>query len=101
MQSLTKQSEKYGALARGAYLLAVLIGTYALVWTLTGFAAGILVRLGLERSEVAIASTLLGLLLYPALVILALTALRPLLCAGLITAASMLLAMLRRTWGAS
>lgn len=97
MQSHTKSA----ALARGAYLLAVLIGGYALVWTLTSFTAGVLVRLGLERSEVAIASSLLGLLCYPALVILALAARRPLRSAGLMAAASLLLAMLGRAWGVS
>ena len=78
MRTAAKPSGNNAALARGAYLLAVLIGSYAAVWALTGFTGLASFRLGLPRSEAVILSTLLGLVLYPALVIAALAARRPL-----------------------
>ena len=100
MQSLANQFANNAALARGAYLLAVLIGSYGVIWMLTGCAAGASLRLGLERSEAVIFSTLLGFVLYPALVILALAVRRPLRLWALLMAASVLLEVLSRSWGA-
>lgn len=101
MQSLANQFANKAALARGAYLLAVLIGSYAAVWALTGFTGNALLQLGLERSEAVIFSTLLGLVLYPALVIAALAARRPLRLWAVLMAASVLLEVLSHRWGVS
>lgn len=99
MQSLAKMPEKNTALARGAYLLVVLIASYAAIWALTGFTGIVLLRLGLARSEAAIFSTLLGFVLYPALVIAALAARRPLRLWAVLMAASVLLGVVNRCWG--
>lgn len=91
MQRLAKTPATNTALARGAYLLVALLGSYAAIWALTGFTGIALLRLELARSEAAIFSSLLGLLLYPALVIAALAARRPLrLWAGLMAASTLL-----------
>ena len=100
MQSLANQFANNAALARSAYLLAVLIGSYGVIWSLTGCIAVASLRLGLERSEAVIAGTLLGFVLYPALVILALAVRRPLRLWALLMAASVLLEVLSRSWGA-
>lgn len=99
MQSLAKTPAKNTALARGAYLLVVLMGGYAAIWALTGFTGIVLLRLELARSEAAIFSTLLGLVLYPALVIAALAARRPLRLWAVLMAASVLLGVVNRCWG--
>ncbi|MDX1366472.1 hypothetical protein [Pseudomonas sp.] len=101
MQSLAKTPAKNTTLARGAYLLVVLMGSYAAIWALTGFTGIVLLRLGLARSEAAIFSTLLGFVLYPALVIAALAAQRPLRLWGVLMAASAFLAVVRHYWGVS
>lgn len=101
MQSLANRFANKAALARGAYLLVVLIGSYAAVWTLTGFTGNALLQLGLERSEAVIFGTLLGFMLYPALVIAALAARRPLRLWAVLMAASVLLEVLSRCWGVS
>jgi hypothetical protein len=100
VRTVTKPSGNNAALARGAYLLAVLIGGYGVIWTLTGCIAVALSRLGLERSEAVIFGSLLGLVLYPALALLAFAAQRPLrLWAGLL-AASLLFGLVSRGCGA-
>jgi hypothetical protein len=101
VQTLAKTPAKNTALARGAYLLVVLMGSYAAIWTLTGFIGIALLRLGLERSEAVIAGTLLGFVLYPALVIAALAARRPLRLWAILMAASVLLEVVSRCWGVS
>lgn len=101
MQSLAKTPAKNTALARGAYLLVVLLGSYAAIWALTGFTGIVLLRLGLARSEAAIFSTLPGFVLYPALVIAALAARRPLRLWAVLMAASVLLGVVSRCWGVS
>ena len=101
MRTAAKPSGNNAALARGAYLLAVLIGSYGVIWSLTGSIAVALSRLGLERSEAVIAGTLLGFVLYPALVIAALAARRPLRLWALLMAAGVLLEVLNRCWGGS
>lgn len=101
MQTLSKQSEKYAPLARGAYLLGVLIASYGVIWALTGCAGVALFRLGLERSEAVIFSSLLGFLLYPAVVITALAARRPLRFWVVLAVVSVLLAMFSRPWAAN
>ena len=100
MQSLANQFANNAALARGAYLLAVLIGSYGVIWMLTGCAAGASLRLGLERSEAVIFSTLLGFVLYPALALLAFAAQRPLRLWAVLMAASVLFGLVSRGWGA-
>lgn len=99
MQSLAKMPAKNTALARGAYLFVVLMGGYAAIWALTGFTGIVLLRLELARSEAAIFSTLLGFVLYPALVIAALAARRPLRLWAVLMAASTLLGVVNRCWG--
>lgn len=101
MASPAKLSGKPLARARGAYLLAVLLGSYGVIWMFTGGAGVALLRLGLARSEAVISSSLLGLLLYPALVILAFAVQRPLRLWGLLAALSLLLGMLGRSGGAA
>ena len=101
MRTAAKPSGNHAALARGAYLLAVLIGSYAAIWTLTGFIGIALLRLGLERSEAVITGTLVGFVLYPALVIAALAAQRPLRHWAILMAASVLLEVVSRCWGVS
>lgn len=101
VRTAAKPSGNNAALARGAYLLAVLIASYAAIWTLTGFIGIALLRLGLERSEAVIFGSLLGFVLYPALVIAALAARRPLQFWGLLMAVSVLLEVLSRYWGIS
>lgn len=99
MQTLAKLQAANTALARGAYLLVVLIASYAAIWALTGFTGVALLRLGLARSEAVIFSTLLGLVLYPALVIAALAARRPLRFWAVLMTASALLGVVSRYWG--
>lgn len=101
MQSLAKTPAKNTGFARGAYLLVVLIASYAAIWALTGFTGILLLRLGLARSEAAIFSILLGFVLYPALVIAALAARRPLRLWGVLMAASAFLAVVCHYWGVS
>jgi hypothetical protein len=101
VQRLAKTPEKRTALVRGAYLLAVLMASYAAIWVLTGFTGILLLHLGSVRSEAAIFSTLLGFVLYPALVIAALAAKRPLRFWGVLMAASLLLGVASRYWGVS
>nr|WP_272890639.1 hypothetical protein [Stutzerimonas stutzeri] len=80
-------------------MLVVLVGGYAAIWALTGFTGLVLLHLGLARSEVAIFSSLLGFVLYPALVIAALAVKRPLRLWGVLMAASVLLEVVSRWWG--
>jgi hypothetical protein len=94
--SLAQQSSP-----RIAYLLVVLLGSYVAIWTFTGFAAVALSYLGLARSEAVMTSSLLGFVLYPALVIAALAARRPLRFWGLLMAVSVLLEVFSRYWGTS
>ncbi|MBU1332983.1 MAG: hypothetical protein KJ884_18135 [Gammaproteobacteria bacterium] len=101
MQRLAKTPEKRTALVRGAYLLAVLMASYAAIWVLTGFMGIVLLHLGSVRSEAAIFSTLLGFVLYPALVIAALAAKRPLRLWVVLMAASAFLAVVCDYWGVS
>lgn len=101
MQTLAKPLAKSSALARGAYLLVVLMGSYAAIWALTGLTGVAMSRLGLLRSEAVIFSTLLGFLLYPALVIAALAARRPLRFWAVLLTASTLLGVASRYWGVS
>ena len=100
MKTRAKTPAKNTALARGAYLLVVLTGSYATIWTLTGFIGIALLRLGLERSEAVIFSTLLGFVLYPALVIAALAARRPLRLWAVLMAAGALFGLVSRGWSA-
>jgi len=100
VQTAAKHSGKNPTLGRTAYLLAVLIGGYGVIWTLTGAIAVALLRLGLERSEATIFGTLLGLVLYPALVIAALAARRPLRLWAVLLATSVLCGLASRGWGA-
>lgn len=97
MPSLAKHSSPR---ARTAYLLVVLLGSYAVIWVFTGFAAVALSCLGLARSEAVIASSLLGFVLYPALALVTLAAARPLRLWGIVATASLLLGMFSR-WGAN
>ena len=99
-QRPAKPSGTNAALARAAYLLAVLIGSYGVIWTLTECIAVALSRLGLERGEAVIASTLLGFVLYPALALLAFAAQRPLRLWAVLMAASVLFGLVSRGWGA-
>lgn len=99
MHTLSKESGKNIALARGAYLLAVLIASYGVIWALTGWAGTVLFLLGLERSEAALFSSLLGFLLYPAVAIAALAVRRPLRFWVVVVAVSAL-AMSSCSWGA-
>lgn len=101
MQTLAKPLAKSSALARGAYLHVVLMGSYAAIWALTGLTGVALSRLGLLRSEAVIFSTLLGFLLYPALVIAAYATRRPLRLWSVLVAASVLLGVVSRCWGVS
>ncbi|MDP3846055.1 MAG: hypothetical protein Q8R10_06470 [Pseudomonas sp.] len=101
MPSAAKLLGKPTALARGAYLLAVLIGSYGFIWTLTECAAGILLQLGLARSEAVIFSSLLGLVLYPVVALVAFAAPRPLRLWAALLVAGVLFKMLGRSWGAS
>lgn len=101
MQTLAKLQATNTALARGAYLLVVLMGGYTAIWALTGFTGVVLLHLGLARSEAAIFSTLLGLVLYPALVIAALAARRPLRFWAVLMTASAVLGVVSRYWGVS
>lgn len=98
MHTLSKQSVKNLALIRGAYLLAVLIASYGVIWALTGCAGVVLLLLGLARSEAAVFSSLLGFLLYPAVAITALAARRPLRFWGVLVV-GVLLAMFGSGWG--
>lgn len=100
MHTLAQPSAKNTAWARGAYLLIVLMGSYAAIWALTGFTGVALWRLGLARSEAAIFSTLLGLVLYPVLVIATLAARRPPRLWAVLMASSVLLGVAGRCWGA-
>jgi hypothetical protein len=100
VRTAAKPSGNNAALARGAYLLAVLIGGYGVIWTLTECIAVALSRLGLERSEAVIFGSLLGLVLYPALVIAALAARRPLRLWAVLLAASVLCGLASRGWSA-
>ncbi|MES2821404.1 MAG: hypothetical protein V4812_20715 [Pseudomonadota bacterium] len=100
MQSPSKESRTLAVLPRGAYLLAALIGSYGVIWALTGFAAVSLARLGLERSEAVIFSTLLGFVLYPALVLVLIATRRPLRLWAVLAAVGLLGELLGRTWGA-
>ncbi|SED57376.1 hypothetical protein [Pseudomonas anguilliseptica] len=100
MRTAAKASGNSAALARGAYLLTVLIGSYGVIWILTGCIALALLQLGLERSEAVITSTLLGFMLYPALVIAALATQRPLRLWAVLMAASVLFGLINRGWGA-
>jgi len=99
--TLAKQSGRNLPLVRGAYLLAVLIGSYGFIWTLTECAAGILLQLGLARSEAVIFSSLLGLVLYPVVAIVAFATPRPLRLCGALLVAGVLFRMLGRSWGAN
>nr|WP_298165364.1 hypothetical protein [uncultured Pseudomonas sp.] len=99
MRTAAKPSGNNAALARGTYLLAVLIGSYGVIWTLTGCIAVALSQLGLERSEAVIFSTLLGFVLYPALALLAFAAQRPLRLWAVLMAASVLCGLVSRGWG--
>lgn len=87
--------------ARGAYLLAVLAGSYGLVWTLTAGAAVLLSRLGLERSEAVIASSLLGFVLYPTVALALFAAHRPLRAWGLVAGLGAMLLLARHLPGAN
>ena len=100
MHTLSKAFGKNLAVIRGAYLLAVLIASYGVIWALTGCAGVALFLLGLERSEAAVFSSLLGFLLYPAVVITAFATRRPLRFWGVLMAVSALLAMFSGSWGA-
>lgn len=97
MPSVTKQSSPS---ARASYLLVVLLGSYAVIWTFTSFSAVALSWLGAARSEAVIASSLLSFVLYPTLVLIALAAQRPLRLWGILTVVSLLLGVLGR-WGVS
>ncbi|WP_157825622.1 MULTISPECIES: hypothetical protein [Pseudomonadaceae] len=99
MHTLAKTPARNTALARGAYLLVVLVASYAAIWALTGFTGLVLLHLGLARSEAAIFSSLVGFVLYPALVIAALVVKRPLRLWGVLMAASVLLEVISRCWG--
>lgn len=100
MRTAAKPSGNNAVLARGAYLLAVLIGSYGAIWMLTGCIAVALSQLGLERSEAVIFSSLLGFVLYPALTLLAFAAQRPLRLWAVLMAASVLFGLVSRGWGA-
>jgi hypothetical protein len=100
VRTAAKPSGNNAALARGAYLLAVLIGSYGVIWTLTECIAVALSWLGLERGEAVIAATLLGFVLYPALALLAFAAQRPLRLWAVLMAASVLCGLVSRGWGA-
>jgi Cu/Ag efflux pump CusA len=95
--SVAKQSSPH---ARAGYLLVVLLGSYAVIWTFTSFAAVALSWLGTARSEAVIASSLLSFVLYPALVLVALATQRPLRLWGILAVVSLLLGALGR-WGVS
>lgn len=99
MRTAAKPSGNNAALARAAYLLAVLIGSYGVIWTLTGCIAVALSRLGLERGEAVIVGSLLGFVLYPALALLAFAAQRPLRLWAVLIAASVLFGLVSRSWG--
>ncbi len=99
MRTAAKASGNNVALARAAYLLAVLIGSYRVIWTLTECIAVALSQLGLERSEAVIVGTLLGFVLYPALALLAFAAQRPLRLWAVLMAASALFGLVSRGWG--
>ena len=100
MRTVAKPSGNNAALARAAYLLAVLIGSYGVIWALTECVAVALSRLGLERGEAVIAATLLGFVLYPALTLLAFAAQRPLRLWAVLAVASVLFGLVSRGWGA-
>lgn len=99
MYSLSKASGKHLTLIRGAYLFAVLIASYGVIWALTGCAGVVLLLLGLARSEAAVFSSLLGFLFYPALVIAAFATPRPRRFWVVLVAISAL-AMFICSWGA-
>lgn len=101
MQTPTKPFGSHAALARGAYLLAVLVGSYGVIWVFTGCTGVALFRLGLERSEAVIFATLLGVLLYPAVAIAALTVRRPLRFWAVLATVSGVLATLNLNWAAN
>lgn len=100
MHTLNKAFGKNLGVIRGAYLLAVLIASYGVIWALTGCASVVLLLLGLERSEAAVFSSLLGFVLYPAVAITALATRRPLRFWGALAVLSLLLAIFSGSWGA-
>lgn len=97
MSSLAKPTSPR---ARAAYLLTVLLGSYAVIWTFTGFLAAVLSGLGLVRSEAVLVSSLLAFVLYPVLVLVTLAARRPLRLWSSLAVASLLLRM-AASWGTS
>lgn len=95
---MPRVAKKSSPRARAAYLLVVLLGSYAAIWTSTGFAAVALPCLGIVRSEAVIISSLLGFVLYPALTLATLVTQRPLRLWGIVAATSLLLGTLG-SWG--
>jgi hypothetical protein len=95
-----KPSAKRLACMRSGYLLAVLLGAYAFIWALTACAAIVLHGLGLPRSEAVIICSLLGLLLYPAVVLYAFAARRVLPALGLLGAGCAALLVVAQLAGA-
>ncbi|WP_339413586.1 hypothetical protein [Pseudomonas sp. EA_35y_Pfl2_R5] len=90
MPSVAKKSSPR-ARARAACLLAVLLGSYAVIWTSTEFAAVALSCLGMARSEAVIVSSLLGFVLYPVLTLATLATQRPLWLWGIVAVTSLML----------
>lgn len=100
MRTVAKRSGiNAAALARTAYLLAVLIGSYGVIWTLTESVMIALLWLGLQRGEAVIAAALLGFVLYPPLALLAFASRRPLRLWSILMAASISFGMASRGWG--
>ena len=95
---MPRHAKRSSGRSRGAYLLLVLAGCYAITWTFAGFVAIGLSLLGLVRSEAVIISSLLSFLFYPALAMITLAAARPVRLWLLLVAISVLLELLVRSW---